>query len=125
MKKTSTNLSFLQKDRAFQSASLASAHFYQYIRKCAAYQHNRIDENSRIGAFEEIWREFMRFTDVCRLEIRGKHFGNFQYVSAYDMPNALMPDGSRIVTIATLPSKKSDNSFLFLWIEAKGVQYVL
>ncbi len=115
----------LKQNILLQSEHLSDTKFHKHIRKYVGFQHIRIDEKNRVSAFQAIWREFMKFAEKCCSEVlTSPHGEEFQYMAALDMPIALMPDGSQIICINTLPQNRTDNSLFFVWIGREGTRYV-
>ncbi len=115
----------LLEDIFLEPDHLSGTKIHKHIRGYTGFQHARIDEENRVLAFEAIWYEFMKFVEPCLSEIPKSHKEyRFQYMSAFDMPIALMPDGSEIICTKTLPQTSTENSLFFIWINKEGTRYV-
>ncbi len=125
MKNYNTCPFFLEEKKELRPEHLSGAKIYEHIRKYAGFQHICIDEKNRISAFKAIWREFMQFTEGCLSEItKDCQECQFQYLSACDMPVALMPDGSQIVCTNMMPQTPTKNNLFFIWVKKEGIRYV-
>lgn len=125
MKKNSTPPFLLEEKKDLRPEYLASAKIYKHILKYSAFQHVRISDQNRVAAFKAIWLAFMKFAEECHAEMSGSHKQRpFQYLSACDMPIALMPDGSQIICSNTLPQNPTSNFLFFLWIRKEGSCHV-
>lgn len=115
----------LEERKELQPEYLFGEKIYKHIRRYAGFQHVGISDKNSVSAFKAIWLAFMNFSDECRAEIaKDRKRQPFQYLSAYDMPIALMPDGSQIICSNKLPQNLLNNSLFFLWIEKEGICHV-